>query len=87
MIFPASGEDNLFKADILKSIPDKEWLLFDLTINTIEKISIITSPQKIMALENERGRVSSQNLPTEVMIYFISRDRMPAFFLVGMILK
>ena len=51
LIFPTEGEENLFKSNILKSIPEKEWLLFDNTTNTIEEIFVIGLPQKIFVFE------------------------------------
>lgn len=74
LIFPTEGEENLLKSNILKSIPEKEWLLFDNATNTIEKIFVIASPQKIPIFEQQRGRTLSQSLPAEVSSFFIPKS-------------
>ena len=71
LLFPQEGEDHLFKADELSSIPKKEWILFDKVRDTIDVISLIASPRPIPELEAERKRSNSHGLPSEVMQYFV----------------
>ena len=71
LMFPQEGEEHLFKADQLASIPKKEWILFDEMRDTIDVISLIASPRPIPELEAERGRNNVKGLPTEVMQYFV----------------
>ena len=71
LIFPQEGEDHLFKANQISSIPQKEWILFDKVRDTIDVISLIASPRPIPELEAERSRSDSKGLPPEVMQYFV----------------
>ena len=71
LIYPTLMEDNLIKANQLKTIPAKEWIVMDETENTTDVISILASPRPISTLEEQISTPNLAKVPMTLMRHFL----------------
>ncbi|MAD61224.1 MAG: hypothetical protein CMH49_06925 [Myxococcales bacterium] len=71
LIYPTLMEDHLIKANQLKTIPAKEWILLDKTKDTTDVISILASPRPIPTLEEQISTPNLAKVPRTLMRHFL----------------